>query len=190
MDFKNDKIEKSAVVIVDSRIYRGKIAFSFWDRHYLETNFFPELTSKMDSLPGEYTPTQVYFIEAVTDDSGWGTVKDQPEFNQTNEEIVSFFKEKASLVRTIEDNDRNPHFNIYEGTFNLKSSVPSIADSTHEFFFYPIGYQPADKVFDNYETYNVFDSLLNKFAQGILYLEVIISIILSLFVFYLVYKYS
>ncbi|MBU3906868.1 MAG: glycosyltransferase family 39 protein [Nanoarchaeota archaeon] len=188
IDFKDKSMEKGSLVIADSRIYRGKIAFMLWDRHYLETNFFPDLFNQLDKFPGEYAPIKFYCIEAITDDSGWGTVKNQPEFNQTTEQIISLCKEQAQLIKTINDAKGEPHFAVYQGYVNFKSSALDFVDSTHEFFFYPLEYTPADRVFDNYETYTTFDSLLDNFAHLILYAEIILFFLLLLFLLYMFYK--
>ena len=190
IDFKIDNIEENSLVVVDSRIYRGRIVLMFWNRHYLETNYFPSLLQGMDSLPGKEASLTTYYIEAVTDDSGWGTVKDQPEFNQTSENIADYFKANSQLVKIIYDTKNEPHFNVYKSVIMLKLSSLNYADSTHIWFYYPVGYKPKGTSFDDYSTYNAFDSLLNKTAYLILYLEVLITILLSVYIFYLLYKTS
>ena len=190
IDFKIKNIEENSLVIVDSRIYRGRIVLMFWDRHYLESNFFPTLIQGMDSLPGEGIPLTTYYIEAVTDDSGWGTVKDQPEFNQSSENIADYFKQNSQLIKTIDDPKNQPHFNVYKIAIMAKPASLNYADSTHVWFYYPVGYKPKGSSFDDYSTYNAFDSLLDKLAHLILYLEVLTTILLAFYLFYLLYKSS
>ncbi len=190
ISFKNEKIEKDSLVIVDSRIYRGRIVFMFSDRHYLETNYFSALLQSMNSLPGKSVPTTTYFIEAVTDDSGWGTVKDQPEFNQTTEDIASYFKNNSQQLTTIYDIENKEHFKVYRVNLMLKESVLLSADTTHEWFYYPVAYKPKGSSFDDYIIHNSLDSLLNKLSFLILYIDVFLSILLSFYVFFLLYKSS
>ena len=188
IDFKDSSIEQDSLVVIDSRIYRGRIAFMFWDRHYLETNYFVDLLENSDKLPGELSPVNVYFVEAVTDDSGWGSISSQPELNASTEEIVTFFSSQAKVIKTVNDLKGEPHFRVYSGTFNLKPSVLQLADSTHSFFFYPVAYKPASENFDNYLVYTSFDNLINKIAHLILYLEVLLTFILLIYIVYLLYK--
>jgi putative effector of murein hydrolase LrgA (UPF0299 family) len=188
IDFKENSISENSLVVVDSRIYRGRIVFMFWDRHYLESNFFPDLLNQGEELPGQLVPMDVYFVEAVTDDSGWGSVSSQPGLNQTSEEIVGLFSEQANVIGTIDDLNGDPHYRIYHGKFNLKESTLQAADSTHEFFFYPVEYKPSSKVFDNYEIYSSTDNLLNKFAHLILKAEVVLVFVFFIYIFYFLYK--
>ena len=188
IEYKDRNIEKNALVIADARIYRGRIVFMFWDRHYLESSLFPQLMQESEKINEQAIPVPTYFIEAVTDDSGWGTIKDQPDFNKSTEDLVSFFKNNSRLVETIYDISGNKHFNVYRNDFSLKPSVLPMADSTHQWFFYPVAYKPASQVFDNYETHNIFDALLDKIAHLILYLEVALAILSSFLIFYYLYK--
>jgi len=188
INFKDESIEKNSLVVVDSRIYRGRIAFMFWDTNYLETNYFPQLINNLEQFPGETTNIKTYFIEAVTDDSGWGSIKDQPELNQSSEQIVAFFKENSQLLITIQDTKGQPHFNVYETYLPFKQSTRDYIDSTHSFYFYPVGLKPKSKVFDSYETYTLPNTLLDKFAYLVLYLEVVIAILFWVYLFYLFYR--
>jgi len=190
INFKEGSISEDSLVIVDSRIYRGRTAFMFWDRAYLESSNFIYLSQNLDQFPGEEVPMHVYFIEAATDDSGWGSIKDQPEFNQTTEQLVSFFEQNAQLIKTINGQNGEAHFKVYEGTFYLKPSISGFVKSSHSFFFYPLEYKPKSEVFDNYQTYNLVDSLIDKFAHGVLYLEVFLSLFVILFIFFELYKSS
>ena len=188
IDFKDEEIPDTSLVIVDSRIYRGRIAFMFWDRHYLETNYFQNLVQLQNEFPDNLEPYQTYFVEAVTDDSGWGSIKYQPEFNQTTEQIVDFFKQGGKLIKTINDSQGNPHFAVYWGYLDLPKGIQELADTTHSFFFYPLEYKPKEEVFDNYQLYTLPDTLLDKLAHIILYTEVILALLSIPFIFYLLFK--
>jgi len=188
IDFKNKNIEENSLVIVDSRIYRGRIVFMFHDRHYLESNYFPNLMQEMDSFQGETATLPIYYIEAVTDDSGWGTVASQPEFNKTSEDIADYFKQNSRLEETIYDIKGEKHFNVYKTNTLIKQSALNYVDSSHVWFFYPVGYGERGTNFDDYTTYNAFDSLLNKTARFVFYLEVLIVFLLSFYLIYLFFK--
>ncbi len=188
IDAKSEIIDQNSLVVVDSRIYRGRIVFSLWDRHYLEASYFPNLVKNLDQLPGDVVSMNIYFIEAVSDDSGWGTIKDQSEFNKSMEDLVSFFSAGLQKIKMINDIHGAPHFAIYKGLFQLKASVLDYADSTHSWFYYPVGYKPVSQNFDYYEIYNTFGILLDKSAHIVLYLEVLLVMLLAIYSIYLLYQ--
>jgi hypothetical protein len=187
IDFKEKEIGKNSLVVVDSRIYRGQTVFMFWDRHYLEASYLQQLLGMMDNLTGTYAPINTYFVQCISTDCGWGTIQNQPEFNKSMEDIVAFFENSSKLEKVIYDASGKPYFNIYKATFSLKPSVLEMADSTHEWFYYPVAYKPAERVFDNYKAYGL-GSLLDKFAHLILYLEVMTAVLLSAYLLYLFYS--
>jgi len=91
IEFKDFQIPKNALIVSDGRIYRGRTHWVSYGRPYLEAINFVSMINSQDQIPGEFIPVDVYFIECVTDDCGWGTIKDQPELNQTMESLTSFF---------------------------------------------------------------------------------------------------
>lgn len=131
----------------------------------------------------------MYFIECIKDDCGWGTIKNQPEFNQSMEAIVSWFEGNSKLIGELKGVDRKTYslplvhdkqesYRVYKTSFNLSYSIIPIARSTHTVLMYPIGYDSEiGGVFDDYEARGFFDKTLNNLSFYLL----IICIILSLF---------
>lgn len=195
VSYKNKNVEDNSLVIFDSRIFRGIGTYVFLDKHYLESSYLQELLNIQKNSPGEYQPTRVYFIECVPDDCGWGTIKDQPEFNESMENIVKFFKNNSKIDTIIYDKKLNllpwnhkktEEFKVYKNEILLKPSAFSTVDSTHTFFLYPVGYdEQIIQIFDNYQTHNQFDGALDNLAHGIFYLAVFFAIISIIIVFYL-----
>ncbi|MBU2633712.1 MAG: glycosyltransferase family 39 protein [Nanoarchaeota archaeon] len=183
MDFSKN-IEDNSLVIVDARVYRGRIAWIFNDKHYLEASYLENVLNNINQLPGDTIPLQTYFIECIVDDCGWGSIANQPEFNQSMENIVDLFINISKPIKEITNSYGNPYFRIYKTNLPLKQSVLDVADSTHIWFYYPVRYK-ADDWFDKYQTHNSFDSLLDKFAHIILYLSIFIAILSIFYVFYL-----
>ena len=95
IEFKDESIPQNSLIIGDSRIYRGQINWAFQGRPYLEGTDFINALNNIDKLPGKEISIETYFFECIPDDCGWGTVKDQPEFNQSMESIVELFKQKG-----------------------------------------------------------------------------------------------
>ncbi len=104
------------------------------------------------------------------------------------ENLVSFFKEKTQFIGTIKDIENRAHFNVYETSFPLKSSVFDYADSTHVWFYYQVGYGEKGANFDDYVTYNAFDTLLDRFAHMVLYADLLLVLLLALYLIYIFYK--
>ncbi|HLD10924.1 MAG TPA: glycosyltransferase family 39 protein [Candidatus Nanoarchaeia archaeon] len=173
IEYKERNIEENSLVIVDSRIYNGRIAFIFNDRHYLETNYLSQLLLQLTQPSNEKIKT--YFIECVTDDCGWGTINNQPELNQSTENIVSNFKKVSNLKATIYSN-KEPYFNIYETEFPYIQGMLEPIKNTHNFFFYPVNYKPKEQIILRYEAKNSIHKLMNILAHIILYIEIIIAL--------------
>jgi len=185
IDFKDKNIESNALIIGDSRIYAGRTAFMFWDRPYLDSLSFLSILQDQANIQGADIPVQTYFIEAVQDDSGWGISKLTNETNITAESVVSLFSKTAEKVGTIEGINGQPHFNVYKKLLSLKQVIYTYASNPREWFYYPVGYAPVSKNFDNYEVYNTFDMLLNKLAHLVLYLELLLTAFLMCYLLYL-----
>ena len=186
IEFKKDKIDDNSLVIVDSRVYRGRIVLAFNDKHYLEANYLNNLLQDQDKLQGEFTSLNTYFIECVTDDCGWGTVNDQPEFNKSMEDIVTFFKNNSKFLTTIKNSYKDDYFNVYNTNLRLKEGSLQLADSSHSWFYYPVRYKWES--FDDYKTKNFFDKFLDLIAHFILYLEIIIALSSIIVTFYILIK--
>lgn len=192
-DFTIGSIEKDSLVIADARIYRGAIAWAFNDRHYIESSLAPGIFAYANNLSGQAIPIKTYFIECAIDDCGWGTIKDQPEFNASVEQQVQFFKNISSVKKEIiggggDDGTGKVQFRIYEITLQLKPQILELADSTHDWFFYPLNYVPKEKIYDNYKIHNSFDAFLDFIGHIAVYLAVLIALVSPLIVFYLLWK--
>jgi hypothetical protein len=198
MDYKEENIHETDLVIADSRIYRGRIHWTLNGRNYIESAYLQQLLNLSESLPGTKYPTDVYFIECVSDDCGWGTIKNQPDFNKSMENIVSFFENNSKLKKEIiVANPQKIYFpliskkdvieyKIYKTTFMLNPSIFQAIKSTKTWFLYPIGYDESiQPIFDKYKTYNPLDTLLDKLAHLILYISIILVFLSVLYVFYL-----
>ena len=173
IEYKQDNIEEDSLVIIDSRVYNGRTAFMFNDRNYLETNYLPELIPQLNQPTDQ--KIKVYLIECVPDDCGWGTINDQPELNQSTERMISNFKTISTLKEIIYSN-KEPYLIIYETQLPLIPGMMEAVQSTHDFFFYPINYEPKEEIILRYEAKNPFHKLLDIIAHIILYIEVLIAL--------------
>ena len=192
ISFKNSKISQNSLIVGDSRIYRGRLNWMSQGRQSLEGVNFIQALNAQDQMPGNANPTGVYFFECVRDDCGWGTIKDQPEFNASMESLTNFFKQNGRLVKKIKEplkkNSYYPFFgkkenviNIYKATIPLKSQTLALANQPKSWFLYTNGYQPPESQFDYFPQ----DNLLYLFAHLIVYLALILAILSPIYIIYL-----
>ncbi len=179
--FAMDNIGENEIVIADARIYRGRIAFMFHDKHYIESSLFSRIYEQTQQIQGGTTiPTEVYFVECIFDDCGWGSIANQPEFNQSVEQMIDFFKNNSQKISTIHsggmDNSEDisdNYFNIYKTTLNLKPQIYSLIDDTHEWFYYPVMWE--GERYDSYELDTFGKNFLHNFGYLVLWIYIIIA---------------
>ena len=185
-DFAISSIDSNTLVVADSRIYRGTIAWMFNDKHYIESSLLPAAIQASQDLSGSSSSSNVHtlFIECIPDDCGWGTIKDQPDFNKSVEEMISFFENISAKQEIIGGGGRGgyeiknaPYFRVYDTHLALNPAILSQVDQTHEFFFYPVRrYLSPTRAYDYYTVNSGFDSLLNLTAHALLYFAVLFAI--------------
>src|SRR3989344_2336598 len=201
IEFKEDNIPINSLIIGDSRIYRGRIHWAFNSRPYLEGITFIEMANSLENLPGQTTPIEVFFFECIPDDCGWGTIRDQPDFNATMEQLTQFFKKEGKLIETLTEpnwdrtyypiisrNDNIKIINIYKAVLPLKQSLVDLAKSPKNWFLSDIGYKPKEKQFDYYKTHNFLDGLLAKLARFVVILAVCLAFLSIPYTIYLTLK--
>lgn len=199
--FKDKNIPENALIVMDSRIYSGRINWISQGRAYLDGNQFVQIANSYDSLPGATLQTEVYYFECAKDDCGWGTVKNSPDLNSSMESLTAYFKNSGTLEKTIKErnidkpyipilinNQKNDIINIYRLTIPLKSSVLQLAAQPKPWFLYTIGYEPVRSQFDYYNTDGIINSSLDKLAHWIVYITLIISMLSPIYVIYLINK--
>lgn len=197
IEFKDSNIPEGALIVADSRIYRGRINWISQGRPYLEGSEFLTLINKQEEIPGDSVDVDVYYYECVTDDCGWGTVKNQPEFNASMESLTSLFSQNGQLLKTISEPNPDVSFfplgseknireyiRVYSLKLTLKNSILIYANQPKTWFLYPIGYEPVEENFDYYEIHNPLDKLLKELATWIVLLSVILAFLSPLYVIY------
>ena len=201
IEFRDKSIPDNALVVADSRIYRGQIYWTLQGRSTLEANQFIQVLNGQDQIPGGQANIPVYFIECVTDDCGWGTIADQPEFNASMEEFARFFVENGRMIDEVwepkpdvnyypfsgEDKKR-VIYRIWVAEFPLKTAIVDLGWQTKEWFLYPIGHPNPYQEFDAYTAYNSLDTFLDKIAHLIAWLSLWIALFSIIYIPYLVIK--
>ncbi|MEK6883048.1 MAG: hypothetical protein AABY22_25715, partial [Nanoarchaeota archaeon] len=197
---KSLKINENAFVVYDARIFRGIAYWIFHDRNFIESSLLSQVMEESKKYGDQQINSEVYFIECVIDDCGWGTIKNQPDFNKSVEDLIQKFKNISSVVAEISgpgygSNSYFPgistkenilRYRIYKTQTILPVAVFPLARSTHNFLLYPIGYDRSfGPLFDDYEINGFFDKSLHNLALYILYASLILSLLSSLLLFYL-----
>lgn len=188
-------IPNNALVVVDSRIYRLDIHWFFAGTHYVEgSQFIPIAQQLIKQGPGQ--PIEVYYIECVTDDCGWGTVAKQPEFNKSMEQLTEFFANRSVSQQNFDGPIGNKYYSVFSGekqiryrayktTLTLNPAILDAVDKTHVWFLYPLGYDRSiAPIFDDYVVYPGIDTIIDYFAWLVLYFELVASYVLLLYAIY------
>jgi len=195
IDFKQANIPKNALMVVDSRFYRGQINWFSQDRVYIESLELASVANQLAESTTNQTvvPIDVYYVECTVTDCGWGTVQSQPEFNASATSIGQTLKNNMALSTKIftaephksyypliSSKPSNPSVEIYHGTLTLDPRIISYAQRPKNWFLYYIGYpQPAEE-FDAYDPQTDLQNLLNKTAHAVVYLSIILAALLPI----------
>lgn len=194
IEYKNEKIGKDGFIIFDGRIYRARTNWMGQGRFYLDATTFEQVLARTNEFSSNTIPIKTFFVECARDDCGWGTIKDQPEFNQSMENYVKFFS-NISVPYVIEQqtgkfsfpfvDKKEEVFKIYEAELFLKPEILELSKYTHNWYLYPIGYDERyGEIFDKYSTSGIVDTLLNKIAHWIFYIALALAALSILVPFY------
>ena len=195
--FAIESIGDKDLVVVDSRIYRGTIAWMFNDKHYLESATFPEVFNLQQNSQKKI-PVTTWFIECVPDDCGWGTIKDQPDFNKSTEDLFDLFRNASTLKEIFEGGgDLSPikggerpgaYYKVYQATLPLDAGIVSAVDQTHSMFFYEVRRNKhPEQAFDYYSIKGPMSKLAHALGYVVLYFYILLALLSP---FYLAYIFK
>ncbi len=180
IDFKKANIPENAIVVADNRIYRGNTVWMLYGTSYIEVSGFQELLS----LAKETNQTRVqdvFFIECVSDDCGWGTIANQKELNASMENFFQVVKNQAKLSATIQSpsskwsypffGQKSIEYRIFKAQVPLPIASQQAIKQTHIWWLYPVGYdETINQIFDTYSPYTLTQVFLNSLAKVMWYL--------------------
>lgn len=188
-----DNIQENELVIVDSRLFRGRTAFIFHDKNYLEAIYFPQAYNEFgENAGGNVQRITTYFVECVKDDCGWGNIKDQPELNNSMEILVETFNKAAYEKATIyggggsNEMKNEEHFKIYKTDLMLNTGIFNYIKQTHTHYLYPVNWK--GEIYDKYNVYNSVEDLLNDFGFLIFYITIGLEVLSPLIIFWFFYR--
>lgn len=188
MDYSNEEISDDALVVLDQRIYTPIAFWMFNEKQFITANYLPALFQEPRDIEKD-----IYFVECILDDCGWGTIGGNVVLNQTSEELFTQVNEQAiGKTEIIEQDsggnyyypfqDKQKHIlTIYKLKTTVNSAAASTIDQTHFFFSQPIGYKYLDNFkFAHLPQQTGLRTLLYYLAYMILIIELILSIFLLL----------
>lgn len=196
MDFKEKDISKTDLIVADNRIFVGRLNWMFYGKTYIDGIDFIKFVNLGPELSGNQIPVDVFYFECVNDDCGWGMEKITMELNNSMEELTEFFKANGENVKTIYEpsyanyypliSEKEAAVNIYKKRLLLKEDIFNLANQPKYVHLNTLGYLPADKQFDYYETNGFFDKSLDKVAHWVVLISVLLAFLSLLFAAYLV----
>lgn len=183
--YAHNTMQEQDVIVADARIYRGRIAWMFNDRAYIEASHFDRLLELNRNLSGIQKPTNVYYVECVyKDDCGWGTIHSQPDLNASMEYLASIFQ-NASQQEVVmyggggyDEEQNEPYFRVYKVTLNLNARVLSTVYDTHDWFYYPVRWAKSDW-YDKYIPQGMFQVILHLCGKLMLWISVLGALIIA-----------
>ena len=181
--FVHEKIPENAIVIMDPRIYSGNSAWVLNDRHYLEGRHLPQLLEAIKNSPEAKIPMPLYYIECGTGSyCGWKE-EDFKRIESTGKGISDFLVPSMEQVAELK---AAHHFVVYAGTIDAPFSIYDTIDSTHIFWFYPVGWK-GDTFIDDY-TPKGLGVLMNMLGFLLLYVDLFLALLAIPASFYLILK--
>lgn len=191
-NYLSDNVHFGDLIVFDPRIYTSQSYFLATPNNFMNLIDFINLYNQHEKIPtNAKTSVQVFFVECVPEDCGWGTIKDQPDLNKTTEEI---FKQLSSSLQTVQiinsknyagneffGGDNIETYKIYKGQFQLNYPLVEKVNEGNGFYFVPYLYKDMSSYIYKYD--------LNTLSQHILdfsaHLVLKISVFLAILVFFL-----
>ena len=191
-----ETIPANSLIIIDSRIYRASIHWGFAGTNYIEAGQFIPIIPQINNATNTVM-MDVYYVECVRDDCGWGTVKNQPEFNKTMEEFTRWFAEQSNYKKEFYGPnsykyylpglyEKELQYAVHKITLPMPPEIIPFSTQTHIWLLNPAGYNRSIlPIFDDYQIKNTFDRMLNSFAFKVIYFEIILSFVAIIYLIYL-----
>jgi 4-amino-4-deoxy-L-arabinose transferase-like glycosyltransferase len=185
-DYVVSNIPENAVVVADERIYRGRIAWMYNDRAYLEAIYFSQFFEANSRTTGKKEVIPFYFIECSFDECGWGTIASQQDLNLSMEAFFDSVRNSTTLVKTfyggggeLKGEEKTSYFNVYRINLEFDPQLVNEIYKTHEWFYYPVGWW-HNNFYDSYVPQGFFQKSLNLLGKLALWVAIILSLLISL----------
>jgi len=202
--FINQNAEEKDIILFDDRIYTARTFWLAAPFHFLPLHSYPDFEkySRISDLSGL---TPIYIVECVTDDCGWGWIKDNPELNSSSEKLLSSLKPNSAIKKSISykestgnelldlfsNQDSQVRYEVYLTYSLLDQNKVKQTDYLSSFYFTPYLYKNKQDYLFDYEIKTDFGNLLHKFSFLILKLAILLAFLsILLFIFFLIKSFS
>ena len=165
--------EKDSFVIADSALYRGRIAWAFNDRNYLESANFYQIHQA--SKNEEFEKRIVYFVECAAESCGWAEDATS-QIKEVNKPFIDYILKNSPKITHIKQGEKLIYI-VYRAEIPLPSGIGKFADAGKSFYFYPVGWKQTEDLVDGYSIDNFFEKIIETFARILLYVEIFVAII-------------
>jgi|GEM_PF-1465371 len=204
-EIKNYLIEnadKEDLIILDNRIYTSQAFWIATPYHFIDTmNFIDFYSVNLDISENNRVLTDVFIVECVSDDCGWGTIKSQPNFNSTIEKInkdiigdtppsLVSYKKIYGWNEFIVKKSEYEEYKVYKKTVYLNPLILNQLDSTNSFYFVPYLYKNMNNYPFNYQIKSLFDRLLEKLSYYVIFISMILTVLLVVYFIYVIINES
>ena len=142
-----ENIPKSAIVVMDPRIYHGSYAWILNERHYISGIYFQALLENAAGSAAPKIEVPLYYIECSGDTTcGW-KIEDYERISPFAENLAAYLKGNLAYLGEV---DANHRFFIYSGAITVPSSTFQSIDRTHVFWGSSVGWKYPDLNIDEY----------------------------------------
>lgn len=180
------------LVVYDPRIYLGSAQWVLSEVHAVKSTYFVQHLEGLSQQGVVSTePVELYYIECVSGDCGWGRgIAENEQAQLVSNQITDMFKKQAEVVTTFSDNlERGSYdYTVYHVAAYLPPGYLNEVDRGRSYFSYWFSYQEDERAFDYIERKNLgwFETALYSFSLLMLRLDSLLAMGMILLVGYLV----
>ncbi len=198
--FINEEVTDSSLLIFDSRIYTARSMWLATDKAYLT---FDQATAFLNQVFSQKVANSkymdVYFVECVVEDCGWGWVSSNQNMNKSAEQFIDLISKNSDILKKINSKvyDGNElkigqptqeYYRVYRTRLNIPTAYLPEIKKSQSFYFTPYLYLNLNNYLFKYKTVDSFSRLLDKSSYIIILISVILSIVSLLFIFLFLLK--
>ena len=175
--FINEETTDNDLLIFDTRIYTARSMWLATDKPYLTFDQAVPFLEQVSAQGQTNQPAhEVYFIECVVEDCGWGWVANDQRVNSSSEEFLQAIAGNVDLKK-IAFSSESPYYKVYSTSLRFPSTALTQIRAAQSFYFAPYLYLNMDNYLFNYKTVDPFSKMLDSVSKFIILIAMILAII-------------